>query len=305
MHDIPLVMPKRSMTMAEGQLVAWQVKEGDTVEPGQVVCVVATDGDDLEVEASSAATVSRLVAEPGAVVPVGEVLALMAMGGAADGEARRQRAVRARRAERLRESTSVPQFTVWRELDLDQLARRRGDLSWTALLLRALAAALREDPVLGVRSERPRVVLSLAVDSAQGLLAPAFTDPDLHTPQGFAAEVRRVVARARAGRIDPPHMVPGPVGLSNLGPLGAERFTAPVTPPQVAVLTVGAIGERVVAVDGGIHVRTRCTVGLTVDHRVAEGADGARLLESLSRALSDTDRLVGPSPSRGAGNGRR
>lgn len=430
MHDIPVVMPKMSMTMTEGELVAWHIQEGDTVEAGQVICDVATDKVDMEVEAPAAGTVGRLLAEPGAVVQVGEPLAhitgesedllaglltttpdaasgaitqeppqppdsdrpepliptqepdlpddlpdapgkaealIVAAGPAAVGFAdvtgpakilalpgarrraadnglrldlipgsgpggvitfrdvaeatgksrplengvtntsaatgkdtteddvlRRRRAVRTKHAGRLLESTAIPQSTIWRELDLDRLAQRRGGVSWTTLLLRALATALRETPELAATrtAERPQVVITLAVDSVYGLLAASFTDPDLGTVEEADTEVRRTVDRARYGRVDPAHLTPGTVGLYSLGPLGAERFTTPVTPPQTAVLTVGAIGERVAVTGGGIHVRTGCTVGLAVDHRVADAADGARLLGVLASAVSDPDRLL-------------
>jgi pyruvate dehydrogenase E2 component (dihydrolipoamide acetyltransferase) len=410
MHDTPLVMPKMSMTMTEGELVAWEVAEGDTVAAGQVVCVVATDKVDMEVEAPGDGIVSRLVAEPGTVVPVGEPLAYITgesedllagllpltdaervpplsteprsptaakpvaptsaepvspiavepvlstaaepvlstrngrpaenrpfvpalpgarrraaerglsldsiagsgPGGAVtlrdvNGAERRSRS-RAKLTERLLDSAAIPQFTVWRELDLERLAQYRGGLSWTTLLLRALAAALRDNPVfvrntvqntdeVTARHDEPHmpqhhmdrvppVVVSVAVDSVHGLLTPSFTDPDRNTGEELDAQVRQTVDRARRGRIDPPHLVPGSVVLANLGALGAERFTAPVTPPQVAVLTVGAIAARAVVSGGDLRIRTGCTAGLTADHRVADGADAARLLGSLSSSLS-------------------
>ncbi len=443
MHEIPLVMPKMSMTMTEGELVAWHIQEGDTVEAGQVVCDVGTDKVDMEVEAPAAGRVSRLLAKPGDVVQVGEPLAHItaesegllaglltttpdATAGAgaqeppppsdgdrpllpaqepdppdlpdapdtreariaADGPAaagsggvagpsrvlalpgarrraadnglrldlipgsgpggvitfrdveeaaararplddggtntgggtntsagtgkaateekdtteqevlRRRRAVRGRHVERLLGAATIPQSTIWRELDLDRLARRRGGLSWTTLLLRALATALRETPELVAEraAERSPVVITLAVDSVYGLVSASFTDPDLGTVEETDTEVRRTVDRARHGRVAPSHLVPGMVGLFSLGELGAERFTMPVTPPQAAVLTVGAIGERVAVTGGGIHVRTGCTAGLAVDHRVADAADGARLLGALASAVSDPDRLLRPRP---------
>lgn len=375
MHETPLVMPKMSMTMTEGELVAWQVTEGESVAAGQVVCVVATDKVDMEVEAPAAGTVSRLLAEPGTVLPVGAPLARIAgesedllagllpdpvagrppataagsrrvtaaepppaaaaelhlangssvlpsrvralpgarrraaergldlasvkgsgPGGVVtlrdvedDGGAPRRRAARARLTARLQDSAAIPQFTVWRDLDLEQPAHSRGTLSWTALLLRALAGALREAPAF-TRGAHDGVTVSLAVDGVHGLLAPSFTDPDRVGAEELDAEIGRTVERARRGRIDPAHLVPGPVVLYDLGPLGAERFTAPVLPPQVAVLTVGEIAPRAVVSGGGIHIRTGCTVGLTVDHRVADGPAATRLLGSLAAIVQSPSR---------------
>ncbi|MBA2559322.1 MAG: 2-oxo acid dehydrogenase subunit E2, partial [Propionibacteriales bacterium] len=74
--------------------------------------------------------------------------------------------------------------------------------------------------------------------------------------------------------------------LSNLGGLGVDRFQALVTPPQASVLSVGSVKRRPIAVPGGVGSALTVTVGLTVDHRVADGACGARLLAGLDRALA-------------------
>jgi pyruvate dehydrogenase E2 component (dihydrolipoyllysine-residue acetyltransferase) len=79
--------------------------------------------------------------------------------------------------------------------------------------------------------------------------------------------------------------------VSNLGGLGIGSFNALLTPPQATALSLGSVGPRIVPILGGVEARTSCTVGLTVDHRVADGADAARALEAMQALLNDPERL--------------
>lgn len=128
--------------------------------------------------------------------------------------------------------------------------------------------------------------MALAVDTARGLLAPVLTDPDLVAPDILADRIGDVVDRARSGRLGLAELsAHATTTVSNLGGLGITDFHALLTPPQATALAIGAVEPRVVPIDGGIGVRLRCTVGLTVDHRVADGAAGARLLTTLRELL--------------------
>jgi pyruvate dehydrogenase E2 component (dihydrolipoamide acetyltransferase) len=93
------------------------------------------------------------------------------------------------------------------------------------------------------------------------------------------------VARARAHALAPEDVAGGTFTISNLGPLGVDAFTAVVNPPQAGILAVGRIADRVVAVDGVPAVQPTAILTLSLDHRVVDGAAGARFLESLARAL--------------------
>lgn len=208
--------------------------------------------------------------------------------------------MRAAVARTMTASAAVPQFTVWRDLDLAATDAVRGRISWTTVLLRGYATALREVPALLGKWDGTRVVpgeqvgVAMAVDTGHGLLVPVFSDPDQVGVEQLDEDVRETIAAARAGRIAPEHLLPAAATLSNLGGLGVDRFQALVTPPQASVLAAGAIDRRPVAVPGGVGLGLRLTVGLSVDHRVADGADGARLLAALAAAMSEPIRLLGP-----------
>lgn len=206
---------------------------------------------------------------------------------------RRAEAVRTALTRTMTASAAVPQFTVWRDLDLEPADAVRGSVSWTTVLLQAYAAALRQVPALLTKWDGGRacpveqVRVALAVDTPDGLLVPTFADPDLISAARLDADVRATVASARRGRIDATHLLPAVATLSNLGGLGVDRFHALVTPPQASVLATGTVDRRPVAVAGGLGLGLRVTVGLSVDHRVADGADGARLLMAVAAAVAE------------------
>jgi pyruvate dehydrogenase E2 component (dihydrolipoamide acetyltransferase) len=189
-------------------------------------------------------------------------------------------------------SAAIPQFTVWREIRLDAADATRNGLSWTTVLLRAYAAALRTVPELLSRWEDesptepgpPSIALAVATD--RGLLVPTFVDPDLGDAAAKDAELRTVVAAAQSGKVEPRYMALANASLSNLGGLGVDRFQALLTPPQASVLALGSIRRRPVAVPGGVGLALTVEAGLTVDHRVADGAHGASLLDEIARLVS-------------------
>lgn len=196
--------------------------------------------------------------------------------------------IRAMVARKMAESASVPQFTVWRDIVLDQANGRRQGLSWTTVLLRAYAAALREVPELLCRWENDAAIpsgppsVALAVATPGGLMVPVFPEPDAAAPRELDAEIKRVVAVAQQGRLDPAYLGVANGSLSNLGGLGADRFQALVTPPQASVMALGSIKQRPVPVPGGVGLALTVTAGITVDHRVADGAHAATLLERFA-----------------------
>ena len=188
-------------------------------------------------------------------------------------------------------TAAVPQFTVWREIRLDGADAVRGGLSWTTMLLRAYASALRAVPDLLTRWEDdgpvpagpPAVALAVATD--RGLLVPVFTEPDLDPAEDVDREIRQVIASARSGRLDTSYLGLANGSVSNLGGMGVDRFQALLTPPQASVLSLGSIRRRPVAVAGGLGTALTVEAGLTVDHRVADGAHAAELLDRFARRL--------------------
>ncbi|WP_199430206.1 dihydrolipoamide acetyltransferase family protein [Qaidamihabitans albus] len=362
-REIPLVMPKMSMTMTEGTFVAWRKSVGEAVRQGEVVCEVTTDKVDMEVEAPVEGTLTRLVAEPEDVIAVGEPIAYVTSAAddlleglfddgpvpepepdrrpepepvsapasaprvaavpaarrlaaergvdlatvtptgpwrtvrladldAAEAPARKAGNGRAVVARRMSASAGIPQFVLYRDVDLEAADTARRGHGWTAVLTAVLATALRRHPELnatwteGRPRRREHVGVAIAVDTERGLLAPVLTDPDRSALGELAGRIGDVVSRARAGRLELAELsATATTTLSNLGGFGVESFQALLTPPQATALSVGTVAPKAVPVPGGIGVRLRCTLGLSVDHRVADGAAGARLLATVQELL--------------------
>jgi pyruvate dehydrogenase E2 component (dihydrolipoamide acetyltransferase) len=212
-----------------------------------------------------------------------------------DTEAAKRLSIRRATAEVMNRTAAIPQFTLYRTLILDRAQAKRNGRSWTTELVRALASALREHPEMNARwdPEAQNTVpfgstaIGLAVDRPGiGLVVAAVADPDVGDPADADQAVRMAADRAKTGKLRPEDMVQASVTLSNLGGLGVERFNALLFPPQAAILSAGAIKMRPVATgDGALKAALTCEVGLTVDHRVADGADGARYLETFARIV--------------------
>lgn len=197
----------------------------------------------------------------------------------------------------------IPQFTAFRTMDLSTAARARTGvlkgISWTTLLVRAYALLLRGTPQLngswagdGVK-RNPSVDVVLAVDTPGGLLVPVLPEPDLQGVRALDAQIREIGASAKAGTVDPSLFGPATGTVSNLGGMGVDRFNALITPPQATALSIGTVGfAPVVERDGTVTGRMSCELGLSIDHRVADGADAARALQEIQELLDDPLRLA-------------
>ena len=172
-------------------------------------------------------------------------------------------------------------------------------ISFNDLIVKATARTLSEFPRVNSLEEdghfryASQVNVGVAVAAEQGLVVPVIHDAAEKTVEEIALEGTRLIDAARHGQLRPDDMMGGTFTISNLGMFGISRFTAIINPPQVAILAVGAIENRVVAsgVDA-FAVRPQLTLTLAADHRVVDGALGARFLARLKEVL-ETPGLLG------------
>ncbi|HLY87017.1 MAG TPA: dihydrolipoamide acetyltransferase family protein [Gaiellaceae bacterium] len=182
----------------------------------------------------------------------------------------------------------VPQFVLAREVDARRLVRRDDGVSVTDLLIEASARALARHPRLtaswrdGALAAGGGVNVGVAVATAEALVVPVISDADRLSLVEISARRRELAEAARAGTLRPEDVQGGTFTISNLGMYGVDAFQAIVNPPQAAILAVGRIVERPVAVDGAVAARPVLTLTLSFDHRVVDGARGAEFLDTLA-----------------------
>jgi pyruvate dehydrogenase E2 component (dihydrolipoamide acetyltransferase) len=215
--------------------------------------------------------------------------------------------MRATIARRLVESkTQIPHFQVEIEVDaaplLDLRAQLAGVLGENAkisvndLVLKGCAHALRRVPAVNCSWETPSgkpairqhaaAHLAFAVAIEDGLVTPVVFDAHAKTLFQIAAEARALAAKAKARKLQPSEFTGGTFCVTNLGMFGIPRFTAIVNPPNAAILAVGAVvAKPVVGAGGAIVAGQRMVLTLSCDHRVVDGAVGARFLAALKDIL--------------------
>jgi pyruvate dehydrogenase E2 component (dihydrolipoamide acetyltransferase) len=197
-------------------------------------------------------------------------------------------------------SQLIPQFTLRREIDASWLLAEKQRLSAIAglslndLLVQALAKAVALHPALAfayVESDGPGlrrsegVDVGLAVATERGLLVPVLRRVDTMTLGALAAERRRLVGAARAGRLQREEMSGATVSLSNLAAFGVDSFDAMLNPGETAILSVGRTVDRVVPRERALAVVPTFALTLTIDHRAADGAAGGAALSRLAELL--------------------
>ncbi len=205
-------------------------------------------------------------------------------------------------AERMVESKStVPHFYLTVDCEIDELLKVRAELnariapdkiSVNDIVIRACALALREVPEANVAWEgdgmmrrHASIDISVAVAIPGGLITPIVRAADTLGLVEIAREMRDLAARARDGKLMPEEYQGGSFSISNLGMFGVKQFDAVINAPQAAILAVGAGEPRPVVRDGEIVPATVMSCTLSVDHRVVDGAIGARLLGAIKRYI--------------------
>jgi len=212
-------------------------------------------------------------------------------------------------ARRLVESKqTVPHFYLEADLDVEALVALREQVnqgstpetkvSVNDLLLRACALALRAVPeansswIDGQVVQYDRADVSVAVSIEDGLLTPVLRDADRLSLSAIARATKELVAKARARKLTPEEMTGGTFSLSNLGMFQIDRFAAVINPPESMILAVGAVRDVPVVKAGAVVPGKRCAVTLSCDHRVVDGALGAKWLLALRGLVENPMRIL-------------
>jgi pyruvate dehydrogenase E2 component (dihydrolipoamide acetyltransferase) len=207
-------------------------------------------------------------------------------------------------AERTTQSwTQVPHFFLVRDIDATALNEARAKLgpaiekdravklTHTDLLVAIVARVLKKHPKMNAMWNgqsiqlNPDINISIAMAVADGVIGAVIPKADSTPLAEISVQRRDLADRARSGKIKPSDVAHGTFSITNLGMYNIDAFSAIIAPPQAAILAVGKIADRVVAVNGQPAVRPMMTLTLSSDHRVVDGAQAAVFLNDLAEAI--------------------
>ncbi len=206
--------------------------------------------------------------------------------------------------------TTVPHFFVTRDIDATQLNAYRDRLlgnnkdrsqvriSHTDLLVALVSRVLLKHPRLnaswsveGIRLHG-YVHMGVAIAVKDGVVAAVIHNAHKAGLTEIATQRHELAERARAGKLHPADIADATFTISNLGMYKVDQFSAIITPPQAAILAVGGIADRVVAIEGKPAVRPMMTLTVSCDHRVADGARAAQFLNDVAEALQQPETFL-------------
>jgi pyruvate dehydrogenase E2 component (dihydrolipoamide acetyltransferase) len=212
-------------------------------------------------------------------------------------------AMRATIARRLVTSIGpVPHFFLTTEIEMDAASDLRRQLnaldesvkiSLNDIIIKVAAVALRQHPQVNASFHDKairyyeRADIGVAVAIEDGLITPVVRGADAKSIGAISREVRELAERARGRKLKPEEYTGATFSISNLGMFGIDEFTAVINPPEAAILAVGAATAKPVVRDGAVAVRQIMRVTMSCDHRVIDGATGAKFLQTFKRLLEN------------------
>ena len=203
----------------------------------------------------------------------------------------------------------VPTFYLTVEVGMNRVIEARESMnsmleedgyriSVNDIVLKAVAAALRQHPNCNAQwhdnfvRRFNAVHLGVAVAIDEGLITPVIRNAHAKGIMQIASEVRELAGRARTKKLMPDEYTGSTFSVSNLGMFGIQEFTAIINPPEAGILAVGGIEETPVVVDGEVKICPRMRITMSCDHRVIDGAQGARFLATLKSMLEEPTAIL-------------
>jgi 2-oxoisovalerate dehydrogenase E2 component (dihydrolipoyl transacylase) len=204
----------------------------------------------------------------------------------------------------------IPHFTLVEEFDVTALEETRammnrdhGDnpkLTLLPFLIAAMGKAIADWPMLNATFDDDAMVLTrhgamhlgMATQTAGGLMVPVIRDAQGKSVWQLASEILRLAEAARSGKAARDELMGSTITLSSLGPMGGITSTPVINRPEVAIIAVNKVEEKVVVVDGEIEIRKRMNLSLSCDHRVVDGWDAASFLQTMKALIENPLRLL-------------
>ncbi len=193
----------------------------------------------------------------------------------------------------LHDKADVTGLEQFRQQYKGHVEQAGGKLTITAMLLRIASAALKKFPALNCSIDMAQqevvykkyVNVGVAADTPRGLVVPVILNADQKTVTQLSVELTEMAARARAGKLSLEEMTGGTFTITNLGGIGIGHFTPIINDPEVAILGIGRSNYEPIYVDGQFQPRLIMPLSLSFDHRIVDGADGARFLRWIVEAI--------------------
>lgn len=207
-------------------------------------------------------------------------------------------------AERLTASTqNIPHFYLTVEIEMDNVLALRKQINASVsetekvsvndIIVKASAMALIKHPWVNASFQDKSVKfyedadISVAVAIEDGLITPVVRAANKKGILAISAEIKELAGRAKAKKLQPEEYTGGTFSVSNLGMFGIQEFTAIINPPEAAIIAVGGAAEKAVVRNGQIVVRSIMNVTMSCDHRVVDGATGAKFLQTFKQMLEN------------------
>jgi len=202
-------------------------------------------------------------------------------------------------ADRLSEVAAIPAVTTFRTVDCMALEAVRADLDVSPLpvVVRALAEVCGDHPMLNAAWDGDRILIfrevrvGIAIDTAAGLVVPVISDVGSLGIGEIAAEIARLAEAARSNALTRDDTVGPTIAVTNTGSYGSEFGTPLLNPGHAVTIALGVIEPRALVIDGSVQARPACTLSLTFDHRVLDGATVGRAFGALVELLESRERL--------------
>jgi pyruvate/2-oxoglutarate dehydrogenase complex dihydrolipoamide acyltransferase (E2) component len=199
----------------------------------------------------------------------------------------------------LTEVAAIPQVTTFRTIDCSALETHRESLRVSPLpvFVKAIAEVCRGHPELNSSWDGERILLvheirvGIATDTERGLMVPVLADVGSLGIIEIAAEIARLAEAARSNTLSRDDVVGATIAVTNTGSYGSEFGTPLLNPGHAVTIALGVIEPRALVVDGVVEARPACTLSLTFDHRVLDGATVGRALGALVELLEARERL--------------
>jgi len=195
---------------------------------------------------------------------------------------------------------TAPQSTITMEVDMSNAAklRERVGVSYTDMLVKAVAKALTEHPIINSTLEREQIKIfadiniGVAVATEMGLIVPVIHNANGKSLTEISSKLKELVEKAKQSKLTKEELTGGTFTITNLGMYGVDVFTPIINPPETAILGVGRVAEKPIVVQGQAVVRPVMQLSLTFDHRVVDGAPAAEFLQKVKQKLESPDALL-------------